>query len=246
MPWTQLFKVKSFEEALKPRRNLFHIDPILKGANLHKVKKVFKMTEIPFVWDPKELIRDNNPNSPYHKLPKSIGKIERKYQDRVIKLRSGIMLAKEKELKYRQESLNKRPYRGMEQLIKLTMPFMVKQTAMKAVGDYAGKVRSRKMVAEFVKEVPKNKNISFGRRNQERVKNLMEDKVIDTANVLESQKKQKENPSQKNIEQKKKQPELINKPTPNQVTESDKKLSESNLNKKVMEGMVEAPSSDEE
>ena len=123
---------------------------------------------------------------------------------------------------------------------------MVKQTAMKAVGDYAGKVRSRKMVAEFVKEVPKNKNISFGRRNQERVKNLMEDKVIDTANVLESQKKQKENPSQKIIEQKKKQPELINKPTPNQVTESDKKLSESNLNKKVMEGMVEAPSSDEE
>jgi hypothetical protein len=246
MPWTQLFKVKSFEQALKPRRNLFHIDPILTGASLHKVKKVFKMTEIPFVWDAKELIRDNNPNSPYHKFPKSIGKIERKYQDRVIKLRSGIMLAKEKELKYRQESLNKRPYRGMEQLIKLTMPFMVKQTAMKAEGDFGGKVRSRKMVAEFVKEVPKNKNISFGRRNQERVKNLMEDKVIDTGNVLESQRKQKENPAQKMAEQKKKQPELINKTTTKDVSEGDKKVSESNLNKKVMEGMAEAPSSDEE
>ena len=247
MPWTQLFKVKSFEQALKPRKKLFHIDPILCGSGLNKVKRVFHMTDIPFVWDAKELIRDNNPNSPFHKFPKSIGKIERRYTERLMKLRTGIQTAKDKELKYRQESLNKRPYRGLEQLMKLTMPFMVKQTALKSEGDYGGKVKSRKMVAEFVKEVPKNKNITFGRRNQERVKNLMEDKIIDTAGMVESQRKPNQ-AAQKQAEAvsaKKKKPELINMRAADNAP-VEKKASDANVNKKILDTMAQGSSSGEE
>ena len=186
MPWTQLFKVNSFEAALKKRKGLFTIDPILAGNKLSKVKKVFKMTQIPFVWDPREILRQNNHNSPYNKFPKGIAKEEKRIYERLLTLRNGIAQAKEKELKYRQESLNKRPYKGMERLIKLTMPFMIKQTSLKPEASIGGRARSRKMVGEFVKEVPRNKNIAFGRRNQERIKNLMEDKVLDTSNIVEA------------------------------------------------------------
>jgi hypothetical protein len=178
---------------LNPRKKLFHVDPLIKGFGLKKVKNVFRMTSLPFVWDKKEIIRENNPNSPYHKIPKGIEKSEKKRFERLLQLRTGIQTAKEKELKHRQDSLNKRPYRGFEKMIKLTMPFMIKQTSAKSGSDFGGKSKGRKMVAEFVKEVPKNKNIAFGRRNQERVKNLMEDKVLDVSIITDAQKnKQKE------------------------------------------------------
>lgn len=200
MPWTQLFKVNNFSQAFaKRRKGVFHVDPIIPKRKMYKIRGVFRMVDIPFIYKEKEIMRENNANSPYHKFPKGVLKKERAWMERVLKIRQGIESAKEKELKHRQESLNKRPYRGVNELIKKTMPFLLKQTQMKVEGDVFRK-KSTKMVSDFVKEVPKMKNQGYGRRVQERVKNLMDDKILDTSTIIEAQKKsQREKQSQSEI-----------------------------------------------
>jgi hypothetical protein len=188
MVWTNLFKAKSFDKALKPRKRLFHIDPLIHGKGLQQVKQVFRMVELPFVWSEKEILRDNNHKSCYHKFPKNFARIENRKAERIAKLRAGLESSKEKELKYRQDRLNKRYLRGMFNLFKLTMPYMIKQQAVKHDLDVP-KQKSRKMLSDYVKEVPKNKTIMFGRRNQEQVKNLMVDGVIDVSGITAANKK---------------------------------------------------------
>ncbi len=48
-------------------------------------------------------------------------------------------------------------------MIKKTMPFMIKQTKVKPQGEIRGG-KSRKLVAEHVRHVPRLKNVDFGRR----------------------------------------------------------------------------------
>jgi Txe/YoeB family toxin of Txe-Axe toxin-antitoxin module len=206
MTWIQLFKSNSIDAALQKRRkNYFHVDPILKGQHLKFVKNLFTMTKLPFVWDDKEIIKENNPISPYHKLPKSIIKTEKARFERILKLRQGIASAKEKELKYRQESLNKRTFRGINEVIKKTMPFMIKQTQIKLEGESRGG-KSRKLVAEHVRDVPRLKNVDFGRRHQEKVKNLFEDNIMSANSItdnLKQNQKNKQEIKQKEVEKKK-------------------------------------------
>ncbi len=83
------------------------------------------MTKLRIVWDDKEIINENNPISPYHILPKSIIKNEKAICERILKLRQGIASAKEKKLKYRQETLNKRNFKGISDVIKKIMPYMI-------------------------------------------------------------------------------------------------------------------------
>lgn len=206
MTWIQLFKSNSIEAALKKRRkNYFHVDPILKGKQLKFFKNLFTMTKLPFVWDDKEIIKENNPISPYHKLPKSIIKNEKARFERILKLRQGIASAKEKELKYRQETLNKRTFKGISDVIKKTMPFMIKQTQVKLQGEMRGG-KSRKLVAEHVRDVPRLKNVDFGRREQEKIKNLFEDNIMSASTITDNLKqvqKSKQDLKQKEVEKKK-------------------------------------------
>jgi len=211
MTWIQLFKSSSFEAALKKRRkNYFHVDPILKGKQLKFVKNLFNMTKLPFVWDDKEIVKENNPHSPYHKLPKSIVKKEKERYERILKLRQGIASAKEKELKYRQESLNKRSFKGINDIIKKTMPFMIKQTQVRLEGEFRTS-KGRKLVAEHIKEIPRMKNVDFGRRGQEKVKNLMEDSIVSVNSINENLKqiqKNKQESKQKEEDKKKAEAKL--------------------------------------
>lgn len=206
MTWIQLFKSNSIESALKKRtKNYFHVDPILKGRQLKFVKNLFTMTKLPFVWDDKQIVKENNAHSPYHKLPKSIIKKEKQRFERIMKLRQGIASAKEKELKHRQDTLNKRNFRGINDVIKKTMPFMIKQTQVKLEGEIRAS-KSRKLVAEHIKEVPRMKNVDFGRRGQEKVKNLLEDKIMSVNTIndsLKQQQKAKQETKQKEEEKKK-------------------------------------------
>jgi hypothetical protein len=184
MGWTNLFKANSIEQTLmKRKKGVFHVDPMLTGQNLRNVIKVFRMVELPFVWKEKEILRENNPNSPFHKMPKSVFKKERAHLERVLKLRNGIAAAKEKELKFRQESLNKRPYKGFNDLLKKNLPFLLKPQRFNLDAEVRVK-KSSKMVSDFVKEVPKVKSNQFGRKGQEKVKNLMEDKIVDSGFIL--------------------------------------------------------------
>jgi hypothetical protein len=211
MTWIQLFKSSSFEAALKKRRkNYFHVDPILKGKQLKFVKNLFNMTKLPFVWDDKEIVKENNPLSPYHKLPKSLVKKEKERYERILKLRQGIASAKEKELKYRQESINKRSFKGINEIIKKTMPFMIKQTQVRLEGEYRAS-KGRKLVAEHIKEIPRVKNVDFGRRGQEKVKNLLEDNIMSVNSINENLKqiqKNKQESKQKEEDKKKAEAKL--------------------------------------
>jgi hypothetical protein len=221
MVWTNLFKAKSFDKALKPRKKLFHIDPLIHGKGLQQVKQVFRMVDLPFVWSEKEILRENNPNSCYHKFPRHFERDENKKAERIAKLRAGLASAKEKELKYRQDRLNKRHLAGMFNLFKLTMPFMIKQQSTKLDADVPKK-KTRKMLSDYVKEVPKNKtNITFGRRSQEKVKNLMVDGVIDVTGINEANKQRQRDQQKlrdkkiKEVENKKTQENI--KSSPDQV-----------------------------
>lgn len=177
MSWLKLFRFGSFESAMaSTRKNNFHVEPALKGLGLTKVKHVFKMVNVPFVFRDKDALNEHNMKSPYHKFPRGIEKRERAYVQRVAKIRAGIASSMERELKYRQESLNKRPYKGINELIKKTMPFLIKQTTFKAE-DRGGRSNTRKIVPDSVKGVPKG-NVSMTRKSKEQLKNMMDDGII--------------------------------------------------------------------
>lgn len=188
MSWIQLFKVKSFEDALKKRtKGVFHVDPILKGNKLRQVVKVFDMVKLPFVFKEKLALKENNPNSPYHKFPKGIAKKNKQYIERVLKIRQGIITSREKEIKWRNENLQSRPVKGMDLFIKSAMPYIIKQAAVTRIGE-AYKAR-RKTVSEFVRDVPKLKDPEFNRRAQEKYKILVENDLIAEEHKLTSSPK---------------------------------------------------------
>ncbi len=53
--------------------------------------------------------------------------------------------------------------------------------------------KSRKLVAEHVRDVPRLKNIDFGRREQERVKNLFEDNIMSASPITDNLKQVQKN-----------------------------------------------------
>jgi Txe/YoeB family toxin of Txe-Axe toxin-antitoxin module len=104
-----------------------------------------------------------------------------------LKLRQGIASAQEKELKYRQETFNKRTFKSISDVIKKTMPFMIKQTQVKIQGEMRGG-KSRKLVEDHVIDVPRLKNVDFGRREQEKVKNLLQDNIMSASTFTDNLK----------------------------------------------------------
>jgi hypothetical protein len=185
MTWLELFRTKSFPIALAKRRSqYYHIDPILKGKELRQVKDMFTMVDLPFIYDDREVIKENNMNSPYHKRPKSLEKREKAFVKKVAKVRIGLFNAKEKELKWRQDAINKRKYKGITELLKKVMPFMIKQEASTKMGGPSGG-KSKKPVAESVKGVPKTGKF-VRRKSKEQFKEMMDTNLIDLTDVKDS------------------------------------------------------------
>jgi hypothetical protein len=201
MTFLEFFRTKDFPTALAKRRSkFFHIDPILKGKELRQVKTMFHMTQVPFIYDDKEVIVENNMKSPYHKRPKGLDKFERAYLKRVANIRIGLFNAKEKELKWRQESLNKRKYKGIADMLKKIMPFMIRQRDQaknKAIA--GGPSKSRKQVAESVKGVPKGHKTTR-RKTKEQMKELIDSDIVDMSSMT-NQKKEEANQKNKEKQQ---------------------------------------------
>jgi hypothetical protein len=196
MTFLELFRTKSFPIALATRKSkYFNVDPILKGKELRNIKDMFNMVDLPFIYDDKEVVKTNNMNSPYHKRPKSLEKKEKNIIKKVAKVRIGLFNAKEKELKWRQESLNKRKYRGICGMLKKIMPFMIKQEAgPKAIGP--GGPKSRKIVAESVKGVPKVGKF-VRRKSKEQFKELMDSNLVDVTMMNNTQQEAANEKNQK-------------------------------------------------
>jgi hypothetical protein len=236
MSWIQLFKVTSFGKALKMRRSgIFPAPPLLHGHPLNKVKKVFSDCEIPFYFHKKKAQGLNNIDSPYHKLPKGIAKDEQRYAERVLKLRQGLANAKEKELKWRQEYLNRRPYKGVNELIKKIMPFVIKQQAIKLDEDRRRGGGGRKMVSEHVKGVPRGQK-TMTKSKKEVVKVMMDNKII-SPTMLTAMAKGKSLTSKKGISDKQKDKKEQETKALEQKKREEQKKKDAKLNMKVETGI---------
>lgn len=178
MSWVKFFRSKSIEDTLKNRKKgQMFINPLLKSRYKFQLRRMFNLAQTRFIFDRSLKRIGNNMESPYQKFPKGIQKQERELVKRITKVRLGILNAKEKELKWRQDFINKRKYRGFPELIRGIMPTLIKQTGIKAekTESYGG--ASRKVIAESVKGVPKVQKATT-RKQKEHFKNFMDDAVI--------------------------------------------------------------------
>jgi len=172
MVWTRLFKIKSIEEAMLPKLvNNYYRKPIIAGKSLAKVRKVFSYARLPFIYQKQYVNKINNPISPYHKFPKKFGMRETAVIAKMSKLKISLANSMEREIKVRQEQLNKRKLKGMDQILKELMPFFIKPQKVVKIQDDEKK-KSRKKVAEYLKGVPKG-NIGTSRKLHEKMKNYM-------------------------------------------------------------------------
>lgn len=182
MSWVKFFRSNSIQSTLAlEKKGDIYLNPIIKGKYKLNLKRMFHLAQFRFIFEKNlKRIGDKMPNmdSPFHKFPRGILKQEKELVKRITKVRLGIINAKEKELKWRQEFINKRKYRGFPELIRGIMPSLIKQSAVKTERlESAGGGSSRKVIAESVKGVPKvQKDVS--RKAKEHFKNYMDDAVI--------------------------------------------------------------------
>jgi len=178
MTWVKFFRAKSIETALSSqRKGNIHINPLIKGANRLLLKHMFNLSQTRFSFDSSLKRIGNNMDSPFHKFPKGIKKQENLLYKRITKVRLGIINAKEKELKWRQDFINKRKYRGIPAMIRGIMPTLIKQSAIKTERSGGAGQNSRKVIAESVKGVPKVQKDTT-RKQKEHFKNFIDDAVI--------------------------------------------------------------------
>lgn len=183
MTWVRFFRAKSIEQALsKQKKGDIYLNPLIKGGDRLFLKRMFNLAQTRFVFDPSLKRIGNNMDSPFHKFPKGIKKEENLLYKRITKVRMGIINAKEKELKWRQEFINKRKYRGLPQVIRGIMPTLIKQSAMKTERGGGSGGNARKVIAESVKGVPKVQKDTT-RKQKEHFKNYMDDAVISQKTV---------------------------------------------------------------
>jgi hypothetical protein len=183
MTWVKFFRSKSIEQSLKStKKGDIYINPLMKGNNKLQLKQMFNMAKTRFIFEENMKKFGNNMDSPFHKFPRGILKEENLLHKRITKIRLGLINSKEKEFKWRQDFMNKRPYRGTPQAIRGIMPSLIKQTAIKVERSMGGGQNNKKVIAESVKGVPKvQKDVT--RKSKEHFKNLMDDSVISTKTV---------------------------------------------------------------
>jgi hypothetical protein len=183
MTWVKFFRTKSIEQAItSQKKGDILLNPLIRGGDRLFLKRMFNLAQTRFVFDTSLKRIGNNMDSPFHKFPKGIKKEENLLYKRITKVRLGIINAKEKELKWRQDFLNKRKYRGMPQVIRGIMPTLIKQSAVKNERSGGSAGNSRKVVAESVKGVPKVQKDTT-RKQKEHFKNFMDDSVISQKTV---------------------------------------------------------------
>jgi len=178
MTWVKFFRAKTIEQTLsKQKKGDIYLNPLIRGGDRLLLKKMFNLAQTRFVFDNSLKRIGNNMDSPFHKFPKGIKKEENLLYKRITKVRMGIVNAKEKELKWRQEFINKRKYRGLPLVIRGIMPTLIKQSSIKADRGSGSGGNSRKVIAESVKGVPKVQKDTT-RKQKEHFKNFMDDSVI--------------------------------------------------------------------
>jgi hypothetical protein len=221
MTWVKFFRCKSIEQSLKrTKKGDIFINPLMRGNNKLQLKQMFNIAKTRFIFDENMKKFGNNMDSPFHKFPRGIQKEENQLYKRITKIRLGLINSKEKELKWRQDFINKRPYRGTPQMIRGIMPSLIKQSNVKTERFMGGGQSNKKVIAESVKGVPKvQKDVT--RKSKEHFKNLMDDSVISSktvSNMIASRSKKQtekfEAMKKKSVEKKEK--EILNE---NQKTE---------------------------
>jgi hypothetical protein len=192
MTWVKFFRAKTIEQALNTqKKGEIQLNPLIKGGDRLFLKRMFNLAQTRFVFDPSLKRIGNNMDSPFHKFPKGIRKEENLLYKRITKVRLGIINAKEKEFKWRQDFINKRKYRGFPQVIRGIMPTLIKQSTVKTERSGGSGGNSRKVIAESVKGVPKVQKDTT-RKQKEHFKNFMDDAVISqkvVANMISSRSK---------------------------------------------------------
>jgi hypothetical protein len=201
MTWLELFKTLNFKQAFAGRRKRnMYMNPILNGRAKTRIRNIFESVNLPFIYREKSIIGGNNMKSPYHNVPKGIAKRETALLKKYAKVRIGLFNAMEKEHKFRQDTLNKRKYTGLCDLLKKVMPFVVKPQTSKGKG--VGGSRKLKAVSESIKGVPKA-HLSARRNIKEQMKELMSSDMVDT-NLLHANRNEEANlKNQKKIEEEK-------------------------------------------
>ena len=186
MVWTKLFKIKSIEEAMLPKLvGHYYRGAVLSGRKLAKLRNIFTYSRLPFIYQKQYVNKTNNPISPYHKFPKKYGKRESAIISRMSRLKISLANSYERELKIRQDLLNKRKLGGFDQVLKEFMPYFVKPQKLLKIQDDSKK-NTRKKVAEGLKGVPKG-SVHTTRKQQEMIKNYMVEGFV-SAEDLEKKK----------------------------------------------------------
>lgn len=178
MTWVKFFRGKSIEQAMqKTKKGDIFVNPILRGNNKLQLKQMFNIAQTRFIFGENLKRFGNNMDSPFHKFPTGIKKQENQLYKRITKIRIGLINSKEKELKWRQDFMNKRGYKGTPQMIRGIMPSLIKQSNVKAEKGFSSGQSNKKVIAESVKGVPKvQKDVT--RKSKEHFKNFMDDSVI--------------------------------------------------------------------
>jgi len=116
--WTRLMYLtfdKAFPSAVVNGRRWA---PALKGKYRAQLTKEFKVVGLPPLFNPP---KDDSKN-PRHKKPKGSKYDLLHAKMRHEKISNALLKADDEILKYRQESLNRRKYRGLDRVIKEVMP----------------------------------------------------------------------------------------------------------------------------
>jgi hypothetical protein len=172
MVWTKLFRY-NLEESLKAKKvGLYTRPSAISGREKLKVIKLFDQLNVPFIYCYKTYLRRfNNLKSPYHRLPNGLAKKEKIYYEKLKRVRAALASMSERELKIKQELLNKRKMGGINDVLKKIYPFVLKPTRESSRDsslEMSGGKR-RKMISEHVVGVPKL-NIHVSRKDKEKIK----------------------------------------------------------------------------
>lgn len=122
--WTRLFAHNSLKEAFLPKfvKGKW-IKPGLSGRYKQILRNEFRIAGVPWVIDPAKA-QPLPKNNPRNKKPKGHKKNDLKIF-KLEKIKRALMASDEAMLKYRQERLNNRRLKGMDDLVSRTLPYWI-------------------------------------------------------------------------------------------------------------------------
>lgn len=232
MVWSRLFKMNDIPTALKPiQKNGFWRKPDLSGRDLGKLKSFFRKFDIPFIFQEKYVTPHGVKNSSYDIFPKGLLKKESNQLKRYSKVRMALYRSKERELKARQDLVNKRKVGGIHHMLRCLYPFMIKASKANVhrIGGGGGQ-SSRKVIPDSIKGVPKAKGLV--RKQKEIIKNYMDDNLITQKDLQAFSGKKQSSAADKKQQQNKEQGPSTPKVEVKTDTKPEVKAPEDNKNKK--------------